>query len=222
MGDLQRKRARGVEGGLSRRFHVAGEEEDDLPVAEGQDDGVVVARAPGRARRRRRAEHLHVDTVPVRFEPARDRAARDARLLDGRRELVVRAVVPRRDAFPHLAHVERAQEERHAADVIRMGVREDEPAEDGSAVAPEIGTEHRLPHVEARIERTAGIDHPGAAPGRANHDRIGLPDVEERHVKPAVQRPGSPAADEAQRARGPEKEPAPLSAGEGGQPRDGH
>ena len=84
-----------------------------------------------------------------------------------------------RDPLPHLAHVEGAQEERHAADVIRVRVGEHEAADDGHPVAPEVGPEDGLPHVEARVERPAGVHHPGAAGGRAHHDRVTLPDVEE-------------------------------------------
>ena len=67
-----------------------------------------------------------------------------------------------------------------------MRVREDERLDAPPSLAPQVGTHHRFPDVEARIERSCRIDHPHPAARRADGKAISLADVEGGHGQAAV------------------------------------
>ncbi len=178
---------------LHRPPDVPGQPERRVPPVQLEDDRVVVAHALALPVGGLRVEDGDVhaihheaiagpDTPPA--QPARGRLGAQARK---------RLEWRNRDALPGLARPELVDDGVGAADVIGIAVREDEIIE-----PPDAGqAQHRRHHAVADVERrrrrgarrahqTSGISQHRGAAGKPDERRIALPDVDKRHVEPAV------------------------------------
>ena len=170
------------------------------------------ASGPGRGRGPR-IERL--DAVPVEAPAARDADAAHAGRDERRLQLSPRRVPDRGGALPRRLHAERAQQERHAARVVGMGVRHHERVEAPHSRIPQHRRDAPFARVEARVARSSGVDDDCAPGGRAQQQAVALPHVDHRQVQPPVGTRGRGPEGERQVTHGDRGEaPQPLAARE--------
>ena len=109
--------------------------------------------------------------------------------------------------LPHLARPKLANHRRGAADVIGIAVGQHDGVEPPDARGSQHRRDHAVADVEARPGQPAGVHEHGGAARKAHERGVALPDVEKRHVQPAVAPPRDERPWLRRRSRSPRRPP---------------
>ncbi|MDT4849593.1 hypothetical protein FQZ97_837190 [compost metagenome] len=180
---------------LLRHAHVPGEQQRMARALHAQHAAVRVAvfhRPAAVARRMQEREH-HAIHLPLAPAPASLHVARRSRAGRVRPHAGVapqeRFQVERGMAAQHR---HRRQHRAGAADVVRVGVREDQHVQLPDAARLQKGRDHPLARIAAAVVARTGVEQQGLA-GRLHQDGAALPHIQGAHAPVARLRPvGTP------------------------------
>lgn len=172
-------RARVEERPLRIGPRVAHEEERHPPEPQPDDERTLVGgRALDRDGVERRVEDVDLDPALPGTGPPADPSPDDRRPqapAEGRHQPLVRS----RQPFPELSDPEVPGDRDEPAEMVGMGVREDQRVDPLDAFAPEDGRDDPLADVERAPGQASGVDEHDAAARELDQDGLALSDIDE-------------------------------------------
>ena len=181
----RRRRQRVRKRRLDRGPDVPGQDQRHRAEPQFQHHRVVVARTAAFPVGRRRVEHADIDAGDARLPAGRDSAPFGPR--GGRRAPhdVEHGQAGDRHAFPHLRRRDQRDQAGGAADVVGVGVGQEQRVERADALRPQRRCDDPRADVEpAAGERAAGVDEPRPAVREADQRGVTLADVERDDAQP--------------------------------------